>query len=92
MEQSVISLSKQVEYLKHYKIHLRQLVGANRAEELIRNAVFVISMGTNDFLQNYYVEPVRSQQFSVAQYEDFLIASMSSAVKVRHLLFPKLLN
>ncbi|KAL3519913.1 hypothetical protein ACH5RR_018062 [Cinchona calisaya] len=77
----VISLSKQVEYLKHYKIHLRQLLGVNKAEEQIRNAVFVISMGTNDFLLNYYVESNRSQQFSAAQYEDYLVSSMSTAVK-----------
>ena len=72
-----------MEYLKHYMIHLRRLVGATKAEELINNAVFVLSMGTNDFLQNYFLEPVRSKQFSVAQYEDFLITSMSSAIKVR---------
>lgn len=81
---SVISLSQQVVYLKHYIIHLRRLVGANKAEELINNAVFVISMGTNDFLQNYFLEPERSKQFSVAQYEDFLITSMSSAIKEMH--------
>ncbi|XP_027105442.1 GDSL esterase/lipase At5g45950 [Coffea eugenioides] len=81
---SVISLSKQMEYLKHYMIHLRRLVGATKAEELINNAVFVLSMGTNDFLQNYFLEPVRSKQFSVAQYEDFLITSMSSAIKEMH--------
>ncbi|CAI9087341.1 OLC1v1021392C1 [Oldenlandia corymbosa var. corymbosa] len=81
---SVISLSKQLKYLKHYKIHLRQLIGAEKAERLINNAVFVISMGTNDFLQNYYVEPTRSQQYTADQYVDYLVSSMSSAIKEMH--------
>lgn len=83
MEQNVISLSKQLEYLKHYKIHLRQLVGANKAEEMIKkNAIFVISLGTNDFLQNYFVDPTRSHQFTLQKYQDYLVSCMSRAIKV----------
>jgi hypothetical protein len=82
MVQNVISLSKQLEYFKHYKLHLSQLVGAKNAEEIIKNAVFVLSFGTNDFLQNYFVEPTRSQQYSVEKYQDFLVSCMSRAIKV----------
>ncbi|XP_028113352.1 GDSL esterase/lipase At5g45950-like [Camellia sinensis] len=78
---NAISLRRQLEYFKHYKIHLRQLVGVKKAEEIIRNAVFVLSMGTNDLLQNYYREPIRSPQFSVKQYQNFLISNMFHAVQ-----------
>lgn len=67
----------------HYIIHLRKLVGEKKANYIIRNAVFVLSMGTNDFLQNYYIELVRSKQFTVQQYQDFLVSSMSRDIKVR---------
>ena len=32
-----------------------------------------MSLGTNDFLENYYLSPKRQSQFTVQQYEDFLI-------------------
>ncbi|CAK9152563.1 unnamed protein product [Ilex paraguariensis] len=84
--QNVLPVSKQLEYLRHYKIHLRQMVGEKKTEDIIRSAIFVVSMGTNDFLQNYYAEPIRSKQFSVQQYQDYLISCMSRDVKEMHSL------
>ncbi|XP_044495844.1 GDSL esterase/lipase At5g45950 [Mangifera indica] len=78
---SVLSVPKQLEYCNHYKIHLRQLVGKKRAEEIIRNAIFVLSMGTNDFLQNYFLEPIRSQQYTVEEYQNFLVSRMVEDIK-----------
>ncbi|KAA8515187.1 hypothetical protein F0562_018366 [Nyssa sinensis] len=81
---SVLPVSKQLEYFLHYKIHLRQLVGEEKAEEIIRNAIFLISMGTNDFLQNYGIEPIRSKQFTLEQYQNFLISCMFRDIKAMH--------
>ncbi|MCE2055574.1 hypothetical protein HAX54_042893 [Datura stramonium] len=81
---NVMSLAKQREYLRHYEIHLRQMVGVEKARETMKNAVYIISMGTNDFLQNYFVEPARSKQYSVEQYQNFLIRSMFTHVKIIH--------
>lgn len=81
-EQSVLSVPEQLKYFKHYKIRLRELVGEGRAEHIIRNAVMVMSMGTNDFLQNYYLEPIRSKEYTVEEYENFLVSRMADYVKV----------
>ena len=67
----------------HYKIKLRKLVGEKNAEHMVRNAIIVMSMGTNDFLQNYYLEPIRSKEFTVEEYENFLVSRMADNVKVR---------
>lgn len=83
---NVLSVSKQVEYLMHYKIHLRQLVGEKKAAETIKNALFILSFGTNDFIQNYFEEPIRPKQFTVEQYQNFLISRMFRAIKVMHRL------
>lgn len=83
--QNVISLTKQIEYLKHYKLHLRKLIGGEKAEETIKNGVFVLSLGTNDFLQNYFLNTIRSRQYtSVPRYQDYLVSRMSTAIKVRY--------
>ncbi|KAK4347207.1 hypothetical protein RND71_033546 [Anisodus tanguticus] len=81
---NALSLAKQREYLRHYEIHLRQMVGAEKARETMKNALYIISMGTNDFLQNYFVELVRSKQYTVEQYQNFLIHSLFTHVKIIH--------
>nr|XP_043618758.1 GDSL esterase/lipase At5g45950-like isoform X1 [Erigeron canadensis] len=81
---NVIPLSKQLEYFREYKARLAKLVGKKRAENLITNGVFLLSMGTNDFLQNYYVEPTRSKQFTIDKYQHFLISSMSKYIQGMH--------
>ncbi|CAK9321076.1 unnamed protein product [Citrullus colocynthis] len=83
---NVLSLPKQLEYLMHYKLHLFRQVGHEKAESMIRNAIVVISMGTNDFLENYFLEPLRPKQFSLDQYQNFLVSSMYHNVQVMHRL------
>ncbi|KAH6829127.1 GDSL-like Lipase/Acylhydrolase superfamily protein [Perilla frutescens var. hirtella] len=79
---SVIPMWKQLEYLRHYKIHLRNLVGTQEAEEIIRNnTLFVVSAGTNDFLLNYYSDSTRSKQYSIEQYMNYLISRMRTVIK-----------
>ncbi|KAI3456198.1 hypothetical protein Pfo_012861 [Paulownia fortunei] len=83
---NVLSMSKQLEYFRHYKIHLRNLVGTKDSQEIIKNALFILSMGTNDFIQNYFVEPTRSQQYNIEQYLNYLISCMRTAIKTMHSL------
>lgn len=75
-------MSKQLELFREYKARLGRLVGKKRAQEIVTNGVFLLSMGTNDFLQNYYVEPTRSKQYTIEKYQDFLISAMTKYIKV----------
>ncbi|CAN8230387.1 unnamed protein product [Cochlearia groenlandica] len=69
---SVMPLWKEVEYYKEYQTRLRTYLGIEKASEVIREALYLISIGTNDFLENYYLLPRRSRQFSVDEYQTFL--------------------
>jgi hypothetical protein len=71
--QNVIPLWKEVEYYKEYQNKLRAHVGHNKATEILTEALYLISLGTNDFLENYYIFPRRQIQFTVQQYQDFLV-------------------
>ncbi|XP_010538561.1 PREDICTED: GDSL esterase/lipase At5g45950 [Tarenaya hassleriana] len=82
----VFSFPDQVKYFLHYKLHLNRLVGPLESQKIINKAIFVLSMGTNDFLQNYFVEDVRQRQFSVPQYIDFLSSHMFNDAKMLHRL------
>ncbi|KAF2563329.1 hypothetical protein F2Q70_00017896 [Brassica cretica] len=80
---NVWSFSTQATYFLHYKIHLNKLVGPLESAKMINNAIFLMSMGSNDFLQNYLVDFTRQKQFTVEQYIDFLSSRMLDDAKVR---------
>lgn len=69
----MIPLWKELDYYKDYQKKLRDYVGSKKAKEIVSEALYLMSLGTNDFLENYYTFPGRRAQFSVKQYEDFLI-------------------
>ncbi|KAI7730972.1 hypothetical protein M8C21_006821 [Ambrosia artemisiifolia] len=83
---NVIPLSKQLEYFQEYKIRIAKLVGKEHAHKIVENAMFVLSMGTNDFLQNYYIDPTRSHMFTIAQYQRYLIYCMETYLKKMYTL------
>ncbi|KAH8489571.1 hypothetical protein Peur_058943 [Populus x canadensis] len=70
---NVIPLWKELEYYKDYQNKLRAYVGDRKANEIFSEALYLMSLGTNDFLENYYTIPTRRSQFTVRQYEDFLV-------------------
>ncbi|KAJ7964762.1 GDSL esterase/lipase [Quillaja saponaria] len=69
---NVIPLWKELEYYKEYRNKLRAYLGEEKANEILSEALYLMSLGTNDFLENYYLLPGRRSQFTVGQYEDFL--------------------
>ncbi|EXC25530.1 GDSL esterase/lipase [Morus notabilis] len=70
---NVIPLWKEVEYYKEYQNKLRAHLGDRKANRILRQALYLVSLGTNDFLENYYIFPRRQSQFTVEEYQDFLV-------------------
>ncbi|XP_010252590.1 PREDICTED: GDSL esterase/lipase At2g42990-like isoform X1 [Nelumbo nucifera] len=70
---SVIPLWKEVEYFKEYQRRLRGYLGNYRAKQIVNEALYMVSIGTNDFLENYFAFPGRSSQFTIEEYQSFLI-------------------
>ncbi|KAK9084732.1 hypothetical protein Sjap_025143 [Stephania japonica] len=64
---NVIPLWKQIEYFKDYKAKLSAYLGKTKAEETIQQALFVTSLGTNDFVVDYYLFPSRPSQFTIEE-------------------------
>ncbi|XP_020080828.1 GDSL esterase/lipase At5g45950-like [Ananas comosus] len=77
---NVLSFSQQLQNLRNYKTQLTKLVGIGRSKEIIKDAVFVISAGTNDLLQSYLSMNQPNQ--TMPKYENYLINLTSNYVKV----------
>ncbi|KAL5196394.1 hypothetical protein ABZP36_008393 [Zizania latifolia] len=69
---NALSFPNQIEDLWRYKRGLQRLVGARRAERLVRKATFVISAGTTDLLFHYLASN-QSAADSGPRYENQLI-------------------
>ncbi|KAM3697098.1 hypothetical protein ACJW30_06G087300 [Castanea mollissima] len=78
---NVIPFWKELEYYKEYQNKLRAYVGKDKANEILSEALYLMSLGTNDFLENYYILPKRQSQFTVEQYEDFLIGLAGNFIR-----------
>ena len=77
----MIPLWKELEYYKEYQEKLRAYLGQEKANEILSESLYLMSLGTNDFLENYYIFSGRSSQYTVPQYEDFLVGIAGNFIK-----------
>ncbi|KAF3796901.1 GDSL esterase/lipase [Nymphaea thermarum] len=82
----VIPLWQEVEYFKDYQKRLKHFLGEDKATKTINGALYLISIGTNDFLENYFAMPQRRTEFSVEEYEDFLVKLAAGFIRQLHSL------
>ncbi|KAK6229783.1 GDSL lipase/esterase - like 10 [Theobroma cacao] len=78
---SVIPFWKEMEYYKEFQSKLRGYLGDDIANHHLRESLHLISIGTNDFLENYYIFPTRSSKYSVDEYQNFLIRIASNFIR-----------
>ncbi|KAM0945024.1 putative triacylglycerol lipase [Dioscorea sansibarensis] len=73
---NIIRITKQLEYFKQYQDRLSSVVGQARAKQIVNQALVLITLGGNDFVNNYYLIPysLRSREFSLPDYVHFLIS------------------
>uniref|UniRef100_A0A0C9RKI8 TSA: Wollemia nobilis Ref_Wollemi_Transcript_13712_1252 transcribed RNA sequence n=1 Tax=Wollemia nobilis TaxID=56998 RepID=A0A0C9RKI8_9CONI len=77
---NVMTLGKQLENFRSYRAQIVNLIGRGNVTKLISEALFVISTGSNDFINNYY-NPLNPKKYSVAQYQDLLIGLLRGFVQ-----------
>lgn len=81
----VMTMEQELRDFKEYSKRLRQAMGNQKADEIIRNALFVIGIGSNDWIMNYYLFPIRRHKYSKAAYSRILIGKLRSFVEVLRL-------
>ncbi len=74
----------QLDNFEQYQRRLTALVGAQRAKQLVNQALVLITVGGNDFVNNYYLVPfsARSRQFSLPNYVKYLIVEYEKLLQV----------
>lgn len=77
----VIPIEKQLEYFRECKERMEGALGKDGIENHVKNAVFFISAGTNDFVLNYFTLPVRRKSFTLLAYQHFLIQHVKQFIQ-----------
>ncbi len=75
---------QQLDYFEEYQRRVTALIGAQRTQQLVNGAIILITVGGNDFVNNYYLVPysVRSRQYSLPDYVKFLISEYKKLLTV----------
>ncbi|OIW21368.1 hypothetical protein TanjilG_02477 [Lupinus angustifolius] len=80
----IIHIQKQFKLFKDYQKRLSAHVGAEGAKRVVNGALVLITLGGNDFVNNYYLVPysARSRQFSLPDYVRYLISEYRKVLRV----------
>jgi len=79
-----IPLNKQLEYLTKTKAEFVQLVGGLKTDEIFAKALWYVTIGSNDYINNYLLTgSATSKQYTPQQYEDLLITTFDQQLRVR---------
>ncbi|XP_072977899.1 GDSL esterase/lipase APG-like [Typha angustifolia] len=81
-----IPLSQQLEYFKEYQVKLAKVAGSKTASSILSDALYIVSTGSSDFLQNYYINPFLNKHQSPDEYSSMLVGIFSNFIKDLHSL------
>ncbi|XP_050379519.1 GDSL esterase/lipase At5g03810-like [Argentina anserina] len=75
-----IPLNQQLNYYRAYQSRVVNMVGQAEADAIFSGAIHLLSAGTSDFVQNYYINPFL-RGYTPDQFSDILIRSFSSFIQ-----------
>ena len=82
--QNVKGLTDQLGWYKNWKNEVISLVGPEKGDFTIKNTLYVISTGANDWVNNYYINPILQKQYTKDAYTAFLISRVRAFLQVLH--------
>ncbi|VVB15057.1 unnamed protein product [Arabis nemorensis] len=73
---NIIRMNQQLDYFQQYQQRVSRLISRPRTQRLVSQALVLITVGGNDFVNNYFLVPysARSRQFSLPDYVRLLIS------------------
>lgn len=83
---NIIRITEQLAYFKQYQQRVSALIGEEQTRNLVNKALVLITLGGNDFVNNYYLVPfsARSREYALPDYVVFLISEYRKILAVSH--------
>ncbi|KAE8766493.1 GDSL esterase/lipase [Hordeum vulgare] len=76
-----ISLGRQLDYFKEYQSKVAAVAGEKRAAALTSGSIYLVSAGTSDYVQNYYVNAMLAAAYTPDQFADALMQPFTAFVE-----------
>ncbi|KAK7411812.1 hypothetical protein VNO78_03253 [Psophocarpus tetragonolobus] len=80
----VIDLQTQLSHFEEVRKLLAEKLGEEKAKELISEAVYFISIGSNDYMGGYLGNPKMQESYKPEQYVGMVIGNMTHAIQTLH--------
>ncbi|XP_075108700.1 GDSL esterase/lipase 1-like isoform X1 [Nicotiana tabacum] len=80
----VIDLERQLKYFEQVRKSLTEKLGAAKAEEVISEAVYFISIGSNDYMGGYFGNETMQQLHGPEEYLGMVIGNLTQAIQVNY--------
>jgi hypothetical protein len=73
-----------LEYFQEYQERVTDIIGPEETQSLVNGALVLITLGGNDFVNNYYLVPfsARSRQYSLPDYVVYIISEYKKILRV----------
>ncbi|XP_076924414.1 GDSL esterase/lipase LTL1-like [Bidens hawaiensis] len=73
---NIIRAPVQLDYFKQYQGRISALIGPKRTRQLVNNVLVLMTLGGNDFVNNYYFVPyyVLSRQYILQDFVPFIVS------------------
>uniref|UniRef100_R7W4N0 GDSL esterase/lipase n=1 Tax=Aegilops tauschii TaxID=37682 RepID=R7W4N0_AEGTA len=81
---NIIRMGDQLRYFGEYQRKLRAFAGEEQAARLVSGALVLVTLGGNDFVNNYYLVPMsmRSRQYALPDYVRFIVSEYRKILAV----------
>ncbi|CAN4118149.1 unnamed protein product [Withania somnifera] len=77
-----LTLTQQLQYYREWQGKVVNLVGRTQANNIISGGIHLLSAGSSDFIQNYYVNPMLNRIVSPDRFSDMLMQSYTAFIQV----------
>lgn len=84
----MIRMPSQLSYFRQYQQRVSALIGVEQTNQLVNQALVLITLGGNDFVNNYFLVPysARSRQYTLQDYVPLLISEYRKILVVINFL------
>lgn len=78
----MIPLQKQLTYFEEVELLLEEELGEEQSKKIISEAVYFFSIGSNDYMAGYMLNPQLRESFSPQEYVGMVIGNLTQAIQV----------
>ncbi|KAE8688493.1 GDSL esterase/lipase [Hibiscus syriacus] len=81
---NMIRIYQQLQYFRQYQERVSALIGPQQTQRLVNQALVLMTLGGNDFVNNYYLVPfsARSRQIALPDYVVYIISEYRKILMV----------